>query len=101
MKILETLDQTRCPSLPGSELGPSIPATPQQRIAGCYGEDEASWTTMEPRWVLPTPTPSLNTQGAQCTKGQPVFSKPGPSSNLRGGAVGEKQGGSGVPGKVC
>lgn len=38
------------------------------------------------RWVVPTPIPSLNTQGAQCTKGQPVFPKPGPSSNFRGGA---------------
>lgn len=33
------------------------------------------------------PPLSLNTQGAQHTKGQPVFPKSGPSSKLRGGAL--------------
>lgn len=56
MEVLEAQDQTRCPSLPGPELGPSISATLQQRTAGCYGEEEASWNTKGHVGLFPPPS---------------------------------------------
>lgn len=69
-----------CPPLPGPELGPCILGLfCHKGLAGCYGEDQASWSTMGHGTLS-----SLllqQTQGAWLTKGQESYLSPGPSSN--------------------